>query len=191
MTPMVLPTAMELAALVAGDGPIRVLDVAAGHGLYGITIAQRNPTARITALDWPGVVAVASENAKRFGVAERHSILAGDAFELGFGGPYELILVTNFFHHFDTPTCERLMRKILAALTPGGRCATVEFIPHDDRVSPPIAAGFAIMMLGTTPAGDAYTFAEYDAMFRNAGFASSELHSLTRSPQGVVISTKA
>ncbi|HEY7306931.1 MAG TPA: class I SAM-dependent methyltransferase [Bryobacteraceae bacterium] len=191
MMPMVFPTALEVAARVGGDEDIRVLDIAAGHGLYGITIAQRNPRARITALDWPNVVAVASENAKKFGVAERHSTMEGDAFELEFGGPYHLILVTNFFHHFDAPTCERLMRKILAALTPGGRCATVEFIPHADRVSPPIAAAFAMIMLGTTPAGDAYTFAEYDAMFRNAGFLSSEFHSLTKSPQGLVVSTKA
>lgn len=191
MAPMIFPTAMELAALLGGDGDIRVLDIAAGHGLFGIVIAQRNPKARITALDWPDVVAVASENAKKFGVAERHSTVAGDAFEVEFGGPYELILVTNFFHHFDAPTCEKLMRKILGALTPGGRCVTVEFVPHDDRVSPPIPAGFAMIMLGTTPSGDAYTFAEYEAMFRNAGFASSEFHSLTRSPQGVVISTRA
>jgi len=191
MAPMIFPTAIEIAALVAGDGEIRVLDLAAGHGLFGILIAQQNLKARITALDWANVLAVASENAKKFGVAGRHSTLEGDAFEVEFGGPYDLILVTNFFHHFDPPTCEKLMRKILAALAPGGRSVTLDFLPNEDRVSPPIAGGFAMMMLGTTPAGDAYTFAEYDAMFRNAGFASSKFHSLTKAPQSLVISTKA
>jgi hypothetical protein len=60
------------------------------------------------------------------------------------------------------------MRKIRASLTPAGRCVTLDFVPNDDRVSPPMAAGFA-MMLGTTAAGDAYTFAEYETMFRDAG----------------------
>lgn len=191
MAPMILPAAMETAALVAGDGEIRALDIAAGHGLFGILIAQQNPKARITALDWPNVLAVATENAKKFGVAERHSTLPGDAFEVEFGGPYDLVLVTNFFHHFDRPTCEKLMRKILAALHPGGRCVTLDFMPNEDHVSPPTAAAFAMVMLGTTPAGDAYTFAEYDAMFRNAGFASSEFHLLTRAPQSLVVSRKA
>jgi len=191
MAPMIFPTAQEMAALVAGDGEMKVLDIAAGHGLFGIQIAQQNPKARITALDWPNVLAVATENAKKFGVAERHATLEGDAFTVEFGGPYDLILVTNFFHHFDPPTCGKLMRKILAALAPGGRCVTVDFLPNEDRVSPPIAAGFAMMMLGSTPAGDAYTFAEYDAMFRGAGFASSEFHALTRAPQSVVVSKKA
>lgn len=191
MAPMIYPSALDIADLVAGEGEIRVLDIAAGHGLFGIAIAQRNPKAHITALDWPNVLAVATENAEKFGVAGRHSTLAGDAFEVEFRGPYDLVLVTNFFHHFDPPTCERLMRKIQASLAPGGRCVTLDFVPNDDRVSPPTAAGFAMMMLGTTPAGNVYTFAEYEAMFRNAGFTSSELHLLTRAPQAVVVSTKA
>ena len=191
MAPMIFPAAAEIAGLVAGDGEIRVLDIAAGHGLFGIMIAQQNSKAQITALDWPNVLAVATENAEKFGVARRHSTLAGDAFEAEYDGPYDLILVTNFFHHFDPPTCEKLMRKIVAALAPGGRCVTLDFVPNDDRVSPPVAAGFAMMMLGTTVAGDVYTFAEYQTMFRNAGFASSELHPLTRAPETAIVSRKA
>jgi len=189
MAPMVFPAAAQIADLVAGgDGELRVLDIAAGHGLFGILIAKKNPKAQITALDWPNVLAVATGNAQKFGVADRHSLLPGDAFETEFGGPYDLVLVTNFFHHFDPPTCEKLMRKIHAALTPGGRCVTLDFVPNDDRVSPPMAAGFAMMMLGTTASGDAYTFAEYETMFRNAGYASSELHSLKGVPQSVIVS---
>jgi SAM-dependent methyltransferase len=189
MAPMAFPAAAETADLVAGsDGEMRVLDIAAGHGLFGILIAKQNSKAQITALDWPNVLAVATGNAQKFGVADRHSLLPGDAFETEFGGQYDLILVTNFFHHFDPPTCEKLMRKIHAALAPGGRCVTLDFVPNDDRVSPPMAAGFAMMMLGTTAAGDAYTFAEYETMFRNSGYASSERHSLNRAPQSVIVS---
>jgi 2-polyprenyl-3-methyl-5-hydroxy-6-metoxy-1,4-benzoquinol methylase len=191
MAAMVYPSAVEIADLVAGTGDLRVLDVAAGHGLFGITIAQRNPSAYVTALDWANVLAVATENARKFGVADRHATIAGDAFQVDFGGPYDLVLVTNFFHHFDPPVCEKLMRKIHAALAHGGRCVNLEFIPNDDRVSPPTAAAFALMMLGTTVAGDVYTFAEYDSMFRNAGFARTELHTPARSPEAITIATKA
>jgi SAM-dependent methyltransferase len=191
MAPLMFPAAGEIADLVAGDKEVSVLDIAAGHGLFGVMIAQRNPNAQITALDWPNVLSVATENAKKFGVAGRHATLPGDAFEAEYGGPYDLILVTNFFHHFDPPTCEKLMRKILAALAPGGRCVTLDFVPNDDRVSPPMPAAFALMMLGSTPAGDAYTFAEYETMFRNAGYASSELHILAKAPQSAIISSKA
>ncbi len=70
MTAMMRPAAMEIAAIFLGDRELNVLDIAAGHGLFGITIAQQNKAARINALDWPNVLAVASENAsvsRRFG----------------------------------------------------------------------------------------------------------------------------
>jgi 2-polyprenyl-3-methyl-5-hydroxy-6-metoxy-1,4-benzoquinol methylase len=191
MAAMMYPAAAEIAALVAGDGERKVLDIAAGHGIFGIIIAKQNPAARITALDWPGVLAVATENAAKHGVSDRHTLLPGDAFEAEYGGPYDLVLVTNFFHHFDQPTCEKLMRKIFAALKPGGRCVTLEFVPNEDRVSPPTPAGFAMIMLGTTPAGDAYTASEYETMFRNSGYQSSEFHPLQKSPETVIVSTKA
>src|SRR5271156_3714719 len=50
----------------------KVLDVAAGHGMYGVMIAKQNPNAEIFALDWPEVLKVAHENAKAAGVAARH-----------------------------------------------------------------------------------------------------------------------
>ena len=163
------PPAQGIAQLLASDPPRRVLDIAAGHGLFGITLAQKFPEANIVALDWAAVLAVAQENASKAGVESRYTQLPGSAFEVDFGKDYDVILVTNFFHHFDPPTCEQLMKKIHSALTPGGRCVTLEFVPNDDRVSPPISATFAMTMLASTPAGDAYTFAEYDRMFRAAG----------------------
>jgi hypothetical protein len=75
-----------------------------------------------------------------------------------------------------------------AALAPGGRVVTVEFVPNDDRVTPPHAASFSLIMLVGTPAGDAYTFAEYDRMACNAGFTRNELHEIPPSPQRAVIS---
>src|SRR5262249_46394053 len=57
MAPLMHLPARLLADLVGGDTqqPLRVLDVAAGHGLFGITLAERYPQARVTALDWPKV----------------------------------------------------------------------------------------------------------------------------------------
>ncbi len=191
MAPLVYPAATEMAEMFAGSEPKKVLDIAAGHGLFGIMVAEQNRKAQITAVDWPDVLEIATENARKHGVAERHTSVGGDAFTLDFGGPYDLVLVTNFFHHFDPPACEQLMRKIHACLTDGGVCVNLDFVPNDDRVSPPTPAGFAMMMLGTTAAGDVYPFREYDIMFKNAGFASSELRQLTRSPETIIVARRA
>jgi len=192
MGPLMRMPAQLLADLVGGDReqPLRVLDVAAGHGLFGITIAERFPKAQITALDWANVLAVASENAKRAGLADCHQLIPGSAFDVDWGGPYDVVLLTNFLHHFDAPTCELLAKKAHAALVPGGRALTLEFIPNDDRVTPVGTAGFALTMLATTGHGDAYTFAEYERIFRAAGFAKNEFHALPPTMQQAVVSHK-
>ncbi len=193
MGPMMQLPAKLLADLVGGDRqqPLRVLDVAAGHGLFGITIAEDFPQSRITALDWANVLAVATENAKRAGVANRHSLIPGSAFDTDWGGPYDVVLLTNFLHHFDLPTCEQLATKSFNALAPGGRAITLEFIPGADRVTPPSTAVFALTMLATTARGDAYTFAEYEQIFSRAGFSRSDFHPLPPTTQQAVVSHKS
>ncbi|HLZ91687.1 MAG TPA: class I SAM-dependent methyltransferase [Candidatus Acidoferrum sp.] len=193
MAPLTRPSSEFITGLMrAEEGrPMKVLDIAAGHGMYGITVARKNPKAEVVALDWPAVLQVAQENARKFGVAERYSVRAGSAFETEMGSGYDYVLLTNIFHHFDIATCEKLMRRVHAALTPGGKAITLEFVPDEDRVNPPTAAAFSLLMLANTDAGDAYTFAEYDKMFRNAGFAKSSLHPVPQMPQKVVISEKS
>lgn len=168
----------------------RVLDVAAGHGLFGISIAKQNPNAQIVALDWPKVVEVAAENARKAGVAERHRTLAGSAFDVDFGGVYDVVLLTNFIHHFDPATIRKFLKKVHAALAPGGQAVTVEFVPNEDRVTPPRAAGFALIMLATTAAGDAYTLSEYKSMFQDAGFSAVDFQPMPPAPQSVILARK-
>jgi 2-polyprenyl-3-methyl-5-hydroxy-6-metoxy-1,4-benzoquinol methylase len=192
MAPMMAMPAQLLAKLVdpQADRKLKILDIAAGHGLYGLAFARQNSQAEIIAVDWPNVLDVARENAQAFGVADRYQTLPGSAFDADFGNDYDIVLLTNFLHHFDVPTCKGLLKKIHAALRGGGRAVTLEFVPNPDRVSPPQAAGFSMMMLGSTPGGDAYTFAELEDMFRNAGFSRSEMHELPPTIQRVVISHK-
>jgi 2-polyprenyl-3-methyl-5-hydroxy-6-metoxy-1,4-benzoquinol methylase len=192
MAPLAIPAAEFIAGLTgAADAkPCKVLDIAAGHGMYGITVARRNPRAEIVAVDWPRVLEVAKENAKKLGVAERHTTRPGSALEVELGSGYDFVLLTNIFHHFDVPTCEKLMRRVHGALKQGGQAITLEFVPNEDRVSPPMAAAFSLVMLAGTDSGDAYTFAQYERMFSNAGFAKTTLYPVPEVPQQVLLSEK-
>jgi 2-polyprenyl-3-methyl-5-hydroxy-6-metoxy-1,4-benzoquinol methylase len=192
MAPLTKPSAEFIARLTgASEGkPCKVLDIAAGHGMYGITLAKHNPQAQIVALDWPNVLEVARENASKLGVAERFSTRPGSAFETDLGTDYDLVLLTNIFHHFDMPTCEKLMRRVHAALKPSGKAITLEFVPNEDRVTPPTAAAFSLIMLAGTDAGDAYTFSEYEKMFSNTGFGKTALHPVPEMPQQVLVTER-
>jgi len=189
MAPMMGPMAGPLGAMVLDghEGPMHVLDIAAGHGLFGIEIAKQHPEARVTGLDWAPVLRVALKNAEKAGVHARYNMLPGSAFEVDFGGPYDAVLLTNFLHHFDVPTCVVLLKKVRGALRPGGRAATLEFVPNEDRVSPPTPAAFALTMLASTPAGDAYTLSELTAMYTEAGFGNITGHPISMSPHTIVM----
>lgn len=192
MAPLTIPTAIFIADLLGAQKgqPWQVLDIAAGHGMYGITIAQQNPKAQVTALDWPAVLEVAKEHATKAGVADRYATRPGSAFETELGDAYDLVLLTNIFHHFDQETCVKLMKRVHQALKPGGKAVTLEFVPNEDRVTPPREAAFSMQMLAGTDAGDAYTFSEYQAMFAKAGFPQTALHAVPFMPQEVLISEK-
>lgn len=188
---MVLPAELLASLLQAEEKlPWKVLDLAAGHGLFGITLAKRNPKAEIVALDWPSVLEVARQNARQAGVESRYRTIAGDAFEIDLGSGYDLVLVTNFLHHFGRPDCERLLERLYPALTDEGRVVALDYIPDDGRLSPPTSAAFALTMLTTTPEGDAHTFAEYEQMFRSAGFTGVEQRPLPPAAEQVIIACK-
>ncbi|HEX5388020.1 MAG TPA: class I SAM-dependent methyltransferase [Gemmatimonadales bacterium] len=190
MAPLMRPVSEMLARAVGagtGTGGWRVLDIAAGHGLFGIAIAKADPRASVVAVDWDNVLAAARENAAAAGIASRYAVNPGSAFTVDFATGFDLALITNFLHHFDRDTCTGLLRRVRAALAPGGRAAILEFIPNEDRITPPRAATFAIKMLATTPAGDAYTYAELDDMCRAAGFRATERHELAPAPNDLVI----
>jgi 2-polyprenyl-3-methyl-5-hydroxy-6-metoxy-1,4-benzoquinol methylase len=190
MVPLMVPAAQAIARLlqpllVSAPSP-KVLDIAAGHGIFGITVAEQLPGAQVYAVDWVNVLEVARENAHARGVSRRHHLIPGSAFDVDYGTGYDVALVTNFLHHFEPSTNQSLLKKIAAAMNHGGHLVVLEFVPNEDRVSPPIPA----TMLSNTPHGDAYTFTELSGMCRNAGFEEVRPVQLAPMPQTLAVARK-
>lgn len=181
-TPSVMPDA---------NAPVTVLDVAAGHGYYGIAFAKANKNARVTFQDWAPVLEVAMEHAKLEGVDDRCDTLPGSAFEVHLQhNHYDIILLTNFLHHFSFETNVALAKRLFSALKPGGRLVTVDFVVNEDRISPPSAAMFPLSMLASTVDGDVYTQAQFTSMFSEAGFSQTEKVDLLFPGQAALVSHK-
>lgn len=189
MAPVAAANAKRLATFVSAlpEPAYTVLDIAAGHGLYGIEVAKALPDALVTAIDWGPVLAIARANAETAGVADQFRFIEGSAIEKDWGSEYDLILLPNFLHHFDIETCTSLLRKVKANLAPGGRALGVELVPNENRISPPVPAMFAFWMLATTPGGDAYTASDLDEMARKAGFLGATTRLLATGPESLVI----
>lgn len=194
MAPMMFPAAQtiaqELQPALAGIPQPKILDIAASHGTFGIMLAQQHPKAEVYALDWANVLEVAQENARKAGIASRYHLIPGSAFDAEIGSGYDVVLITNFLHHFEPATNESLLKKFHAAMNPGGQLVILEFVPDEQRLSPPPAALFALVMLANTDRGDAYTFAELERMCGHAGFRDMRLIRLEAGPQALLIGKK-
>ena len=167
------------------DRPRKILDIAAGHGLYGIEFAKRNPRAEIFAVDWQPVLDIALGNAVKAGVSERFHSIPGDALSVECGGGYDLALITNFLP--DLGSTEGLLKRIHSALGEDGRVALFELMLNEDQVSPPAAVELDLTLLATTASGETRTASELSEALRLAGFERVEIREVPSAPTRVAI----
>ncbi len=154
----------------------RVLDVACGSGLYGLSLATRCPAAHVTMLDGGQVIPSVKKRIKDRGLGKRVDCITGDMFRTDLGGPYDAIVASHVLHHFSPSVCLSLLRRFAKALVPGGRLLVNEFVSAEDGVSNAHAAMFAAVMLAWTREGRTYPFSEYQRMFTRTGFVAPVLH---------------
>lgn len=168
--------------------PTKLLDIAAGHGLYGIEFAKRNSRAQVYAVDWPDVLSVAHANAVTAGVADRFHPTPGDALRVDLGTGYDLALITNFLPDLESTT--NLLKRIHSALEPAGRVAIFELMLNDERTSPAAAVAMNLTLLATTPGGETRTPSELAKSLEGAGFTQTEVRELPRLPNRVMIARR-
>jgi cyclopropane fatty-acyl-phospholipid synthase-like methyltransferase len=170
------PAVAELAASLFGAGePARILDIAAGSGMYGFSALKRFPGARLVSVDWPNVLRLAEPTAKQMGLAERVEFRPGDIFKDDLGTGYDLVLAVNIYHHFGIERNTELSRRLHAATASGGRLIIVDAVPDENREHERFALVFALTMLIWTREGDTYTLSEYERMLKPAGYRDIEL----------------
>jgi 3-hydroxy-5-methyl-1-naphthoate 3-O-methyltransferase len=171
--PMNLPMAQALGRILGvaeRREPLRILDIAAGSGVWGIGVSQQSPLATVTAVDWPKVLEVTRRFAAEAGMASRFSYLAGDAAEVDFGGGFHLAILGHILHSEGERRSRSLLRKTFAALASGGTIAIAEFLVDADRSGPPMGVIFGLNMLLNTEEGDTFSFEEIASWLGEAGF---------------------
>lgn len=142
------------------SGPIKVLDIAAGSGVWSIPIAQKDPAARVTVVDWPEVIPVCQKVTAKHGVADRYSYIPGDILTVDFGTGYNIATLGHILHSEGVERSKKLLKKVYDALAPGGTIVIAEMVPNDERSGPPFPMLFGVNMLLHTTEGDVFTFAQ-------------------------------
>lgn len=178
-----------LAKELSQSPPVKVLDLAAGAGVWGIALAEKSPNVQVTAVDWPGVTPVALKVAKRHRVADRYRTIEGDLADADFGAGYRVATLGHILHSEGAQRSQKLIKKVFAALAPGGTIAIAEFLPNNDRTGPLMPLIFAINMLVATENGDTYTVPEITGWLTAAGFTSVRTLEVP-APSPLILATK-
>ncbi|HUY82274.1 MAG TPA: methyltransferase [Acidobacteriaceae bacterium] len=186
--PMSYPPAQALAATLK-LGTARVLDLAAGSGVWGISLAQSSPQVEVTAVDWPAVVPVTKKTAARFGLEDRFTFIAGDLHSADFGSGYNVSTLGHILHSEGESRSRALLKKTFEALAPGGTIAIAEFLVDTDRKGPVTGLFFAVNMLVNTDEGNTFSAEEIFAWLNEAGFVNPRLLDAP-GPSPLILATK-
>ena len=152
---------------------IRVLDIAGGSSIFGMTILSRDPSVQVTQVDWPNVNAVARKANKERGLEGKIRFVDGEHHTANIEtNHYDLVLASNFCRFESPKGNQALFAKAYNALKPGGEFVVNDFVPNEERTEPTFALRFSVYTLTHTPEGECWTLSQYSEWLKAAGFNS-------------------
>jgi 2-polyprenyl-3-methyl-5-hydroxy-6-metoxy-1,4-benzoquinol methylase len=173
IVPLALPLAQRVAerTALAQRGPVAILDVGGGSGIYSVVLLGVNPQATATQVDWPTVNLLAHEFTAQHGLGQPFQTIDGDFHTVDFGrSVYDLVLYSNIAHQESPAENQAVLRKCKEALKPGGTLVISDFVLEDDRTGHPFSLLFHLVMLVQTQAGAVWRQADYRTWLHEAGF---------------------
>jgi SAM-dependent methyltransferase len=173
----------------ASSGPVSILDLAAGSGVWGIAQAQSAENVRVTAVDWPEVIDVTRRTADKFGLSGRFSFVEGDIASADFGTGHNVATLGHILHSEGESRSRSLLARVFHALAPGGTIAIQEFLVNADRTGPLNGLIFAVNMLVNTDVGDTFSFEQISAWLTETGFVDPRTLAAP-GPSPLILATK-
>jgi 3-hydroxy-5-methyl-1-naphthoate 3-O-methyltransferase len=170
------------------DGPVSVLDIAAGSGVWSIAFAKKLPSLRVTAVDWPSVIPVTRRVTERHNVAGQFNYVEGDILQADLGTSHKIATLGHILHSEGEARSRLLLQRVHAAMAPGGTIVIGEFLPDEGRRGPAQPLIFAVNMLVNTDDGSTYTFKQIALWLKDAGFSRPRLLKVP-GPSPVILAT--
>jgi ubiquinone/menaquinone biosynthesis C-methylase UbiE len=171
--PMSYPGAQKLAEhlkVAKAKEQVRVIDLAAGSGIWGIAVAQKSPRVQVTAVDWAGMIPTTKRITGKFVVRERFDFIEGDLLKANFGSGYDVATLGHILHSEGEQRSRQLLKKTFRALKSGGTIAIAEWLVNDERTKPLPSLMFSVQMLVNSEQGDTFSFNEIKKWLEEVGF---------------------
>jgi ubiquinone/menaquinone biosynthesis C-methylase UbiE len=176
------PAAQLLAAHVSGQ-PTHILDVGAGSGIWSLSIAERFPQTRVTALDFPHVLQAFQTQAEDMGLSRRIDTIAGDFHTVNIPPhSFDCIVIANVLHLEPPEQAAALIYRIRAGLRAGGKLVIVDMLGDGPPERERSRAIYALHLALRTEQGCAHTLAQLQQWVRQAGLIPADVIDLIMPP---------
>jgi len=168
----------ELAHALDLAGCESLLDVGCGPGSYAFEIGAVHPRLRLCLADRPEVLDVAREIAERYDAAGRVRYHPLDLTRDALPGTHDVVLVSNALHVLGESASRELLRRLHAAVKPGGSLVIQAQYLDDDRRGARWPVLLDLALLCTTSDGRNHTVAQTREWMEQAGFVRIEHRAL-------------
>ena len=171
----------------------RIVDIGGSHAIFSLEFLKAHPELKATVLDFPGALEVGRENARAAGMEERVELKAGDFLNDDLGSGYDAALLCSIVHGLSPAQNVELLRRVHAALNPGGVVVVVEQTEgpgqHQNPVTDAFLRTFSLNMYHLQGA-QVYSFDEIAGWLAEAGFGPARESAVRGSIDRVVQAAK-
>lgn len=149
-----------------------LLDVGGGEGVFAAAAAARCASLECRVFDLPAVAERAARRFASHGLAPRTAAIGGNFLTDALPHGADVVTLVRVLLDHKDADAQLLLRRVRAALAPGGRLVIAEAFAGARGAEPVGAAYFGLYLLAMG-GGRARRVAEYQGMLRAAGFRRS------------------
>jgi hypothetical protein len=165
MTDVSSPVIREAVSVIDAALAKYVLDIGGANGIFVSELVQRNPQLTGAVVDLAHVVPGAVEEAKRRGLGQKVSGIAGDFFEEVPNA--DIYLLKFILHDWDDQRCVTLLTNIRRAMNPSARLFIVEMLIENDAATIDAAMMDLVMLFGL--GGQERDLSQFEDLLAQAG----------------------
>ncbi len=182
-------TAEEVVARIGfASPPRRLLDIGAAHCHYSIVMCRAHPGLHVTVVELEPAAQIGREEVAAAGLTDRFTFRPGNLRDTPFGENYDAVFLFSVMHHLDEAANRATLKRIHAALRPGGRLAVLETFRQEHQQKRPDQFGSLLaLFFGLTSRQRTYSFEQVAEWTRAAGFGKIARVNLRTAPLAALL----